>query len=178
MKRFKKNTTARGSAQSITLGIIHWVTLIFCTLLVLWFLLMCYFAFSGAWDDFEKFKDLGFSYSFWHHLFQNSFFEQLIFFICLGVELMLYCLQYHWLSAWKTGKLSIWYFSAVFLLHIILVVYASSLALPAAPPYDSGDYPAAYFRHFANTTVLPAALYFLSYLLRYRKEKAGNSSRT
>ena len=150
--------------------IVHWGTLAYCMLLILWSFLMCFSSYSCALDDFHKFQAFGSPLPFEYYLQGNDFGENVFLFLCLIIEFILYCVQYHWGKMRKRVAGSIWYFSVMLLLHIILLVYTSSLGLPFALPYDSADFPAVYWRRIARTTMFPSVLYFISYRLCIRDD--------
>ena len=172
MNPFKSNPVRCRSAKRIVSGVTHWIAVVCCALLLLWFFLMCCGAFSGALDDFEKFNDLGFSYSLGYHLAKNSFCEQVALFVCLGLELTFYFILHCQSKKNQAARSSIWYFSIVLLVHIFLVVFANSPDLPNMPPYTSADLHARSFHTFASITVFPAFLFFLSYILQAKLRKA------
>lgn len=137
-----------------------------CVIPIVYYLLMCYFSFSGAFDDWHKFKDLGFSYSFQYHLNKNDFLEDFVPFLCAAIEFVMYIVQYHRAEKKKPFSASVWYFSFMLVIHAAIWLHASSLLLPDSPPYDTAYFQAVRYRRFARMTILPSVAYFLMYLLR------------
>lgn len=164
--RFRKQLSDFQKAEFLRK--LHVAACVFGGLLCRYWLLRCYAGFSSAWDDFEKFRDLGFSYTFQYHLEKELVYRDVIVFACAGIEWLLYFLQYRRVERKKKTTGAAWVFFLFFAVHIAMWLYAKTLPYPNGPPFEEAVLAAAYFRLVANRRILPSTMYFVSYLLRVR----------
>ena len=151
------------------LSFLHRITCIYGILITVFCLFQCYLSVANALQDVHKFEHTGtFSY-FLHFLDEYNFAEDLLMCLSIATELLLYIVQYNRVQKAKPFTGSIWYFTVMMIIHVIIWIHANSISLPKLPPYNVADEAGLYYRASANLTVIPSVIYFIQYLLCIRK---------
>lgn len=137
-------------------------------LLFTYFLLICIAILDSAITEFSKYRDLGFSYTFHHFLQDNGFYQQVMPFLCIGMELLHYILQSLRVKQRKKNAGGIWVFGILLVVHIAMWLHAETLSLPDLPAWELVDLPAFQYCRISKMTVWPSIVYFVMYALNVR----------
>lgn len=154
----------------------HMAAWVFGGLLCTYWLLRCCAGVSSAWDDFKKFRDLGFSYTFQYHLQRECVDRDAIVFALTGAQWLHYVLQYRRAEQRKKSTGAAWVFCLLLAVHIAMWLYGKTLPYPQAHPFEEAVMAAVYFRRVADRSVLPPLMYCVSYLLRIQHEKGRQNN--
>ena len=147
-------------------SILHRIAGIYGTLVIICLLFRCGLSVLNALQDVNKYEHTAtFSY-FLHFLGEYDFSENLCILLLVIAEFLLYFTQYHPAKKKELFHGSVWYFAATLVLHIIIWLHANSLPMPDSWPYTVVEEAALNYRFFANVTVSPTIVYFVSYLCR------------
>lgn len=166
---FESNNDSGSSREPDFQGYFHRITCIFSALIAVYYLLMCVLSFSGALQDMKKFGGLGFSYSLGYYLVNNSFPEAMQMFLPVTAEFLFYLVLYRRAEQKKRNQGSIWYFSLMLILHIVIWLHANSLDIPESPPFITADGFGLRYYFFTTITVLQAIVYLVLFVFRVRK---------
>lgn len=131
-------------------------------------LLRCVAALDGTLNDFWKFRDLGSSKTFHHHLQNNGFYREVIPFLGVCFEWLHYSAHYCRVDKNNIMASKFWIFVILLILHIVVWLHARVLPLPSLPAWEFVESPVVQYRRFANMTILPSIFYFTVYFLRTR----------
>ena len=145
--------------------LLHRITFISGFLIVAYCSLMCLLSFWGSLDDMQKFKGLGFDYSFTYYLNKNSFPDSTWKFLLVFIEFMSYTKYYHRARRKKRDYGGAWIFTAIFVVHIILLLHTINLTIPTTPPYISTDGIKRSLLLFIRGTAIQSTLYILSFTI-------------
>ena len=155
----------------------HSITCAISILIVMHYLLMCYFSFCGARADMSKFEGLGFSYSFLYHLQRNSFPKAVQMAGVVTVELLFYLILCHRAERKKHSYGSIMYFFVLLMIHIGLWCYVAKMEFPELPPYITANGVNMSHYIFLSITAVQSIVYSVLYFVRvrivYRKQING-----
>lgn len=143
----------------------------FSALLFMYCLLRCIATLDGTINDFNKYRDLGFSYTFHYHLQNNGFYREVIPFSGVGMEWLHYLLQYRRVKQKKKNAGGIWIFGILLVVHIAMWLHAGTLSLPDLPDWELVELPVVQYRRFSNMTVFPSVVYFVMYVLHTRTSR-------
>lgn len=166
------NNHPENSGKADLLTRAHDVICVLSVLLASRHLLTCIFAIPAAWQDMNKFRDLGADYPFNYYLAEYNLPEHLSFFLCIVVELLIFIILFRRAARQNTFWGSVLYFGIMLVLHEVLWLYAHYLIPGFSPRFERLDILEVHFRTFAARSILPAAAYFVLYLFRVRKIKS------
>lgn len=133
----------------------HRLCCLFSGLVMLLSLLMCALSFKGAMDELRKYGGLGAPYSLGYYLTENGFPQDVLGFLLLIPEFVLYGILHHRAAELRRPDRFFWYFGAAVLLHGALMMYI------VVGPLG--------YNIFACITLLQAVGYLVAYLLRIRQ---------
>ena len=140
-------------------------------LLIVYCILMCILSFVGAIQDYEKFRALGRTKSFYSYLEDNGLWYNFAQFILVTVEFALYRLTNRRLEHRTPVKGSLWYYSAMLVIHAVAWLHANSLVQGYPFALEVGEF-VLWYRAIADTCLWPVIGYCISYAMRFRKYKS------
>lgn len=152
---------------------LHRVACTICAVVAAFCLLRCLLSFSCALDDARKHGVLGIAYPLWYYLGVNDFPETVGLFLCVVAELMMYITLCRREDQYIPFRGSIGYFAIALVIHAAMCLHVNALLLPSESPVTPADMAAIHYRRFANTTMLPSAVYFVMYLWRTWRLRSG-----
>ena len=138
------------------------------TLIVIYYLLMCYFSFSSALDDMNKYRKLGFSHSFSHYLIENALLKNLCFFVPALAEFFLFLFLYRHTGKRKDNRRIIFYSCLFVFFHTSILLHGVSLDFPQSPPYVTTDGIGKDYYDFACITGFQSVLNLISHLVHIK----------
>lgn len=141
--------------------LLHCACCVLILLLIAQCIVKCVGTVIGAFSDMRIFKDLGFTHFFDYYLVNNAFPVMTVVFLCITIEFLLYLWFYRQIEKKRFLTISVVYFTSMMILHAAIWLHSKSLQTPMFPPFDTAEQVYFHYRYFANTTIMPAAIYFI-----------------
>lgn len=159
-------------------SILHRIACAYSILLMVYCLLHCYLAFTGALQDVHKFEHTGTFPFFLYFLDEHRFLEDVCTFVIVTAEFLLYIALYRCAERNNPFRAGVLYIVGILVIHVVMYLHANSLPIPDYSYHHDARGAALSYRVFANDTVLPPVIYFVMYLLRIWKSRLTEKRET